>query len=349
MIKGLRTDIYSLNQEELYDYIIDFLEENKIKYNEHDGNIWGINYTDKVCFVSHLDTVAKDDDEYHKPAFLNDGVLFKINAILGADDRAGVNIILNHIKDVNFVFTRDEEIGRRGASSLYSNKSFKEDMKKVVGFIELDRRNGNDIIGALHGYCNKDFHDAVANALGGGVDARGAFTDIDEFMYDKPCVNISVGYYNAHSAEEYLDIKEWSRVNDSIPELNKISGEFKPVVKKTYTYTKYGNYRNTNNIYDQYFLYDYSTIKEWQGEYIMRDIKTTNLVRKAMGLPDIDINSTEDITGISKSSSIYMQCAICGEKINIGDIYAIDKDYYYHQDCYDEEMKAIGGKDEKVL
>lgn len=227
-------ELFTMTQEEKIQYIIDYLDKNNISYKiDENGNIWGINFPDRVCFVSHMDTVAYDDYECRKPVFECDGILFKINAVLGADDTAGNILMLNHIDKINFIFTTDEEVGCIGAKKLASNEEFLSDINVVSGFIELDRKGSNDIIGYTHGYCKKDFLNAIKSVLPDYNDVKGVLTDIDKFIHIKPGVNLSVGYYNAHSTSECLDLNVFYELDDKIEALANISGTYEPIPKKS--------------------------------------------------------------------------------------------------------------------
>lgn len=248
----INLNLYNKTQDELSDYIEQILVDKGIPYNiDTYGNIWSIRFDNKACFVSHMDTVAGDDIEQRKPAFIVDGILFKINAVLGADDRAGINLILNHIENINFIFTRDEEIGCLGAKELASNIIFLEDIEKISGFIELDRKGISDVLGAVHGYCDVDFAGEVLKVLPEHKDASGILTDIDKFIHLKPGVNISVGYYNAHSSKEYLDVEYFEYINSKIIELSNIKGFYNlPPAKPT---KAYGNvWKNESYNYSRY-------------------------------------------------------------------------------------------------
>lgn len=234
-------EIYEMTQEELIDYIIDTLDKKGIQYKVFSDNIWSITHIGAPTFVAHMDTVAFTDSEYKMPVYEWNDILFKTNTILGADDRAGVNLILNHIEDINFIFTVDEESGRLGAKDLTRSIDFINDVDNTCGFIELDRKGDSDVLGAKHGYCRTDFVTEILEVLDGHTDAKGVYTDIDEFIKYKPGVNVSVGYYNAHSDSEYLDLKYWKELDDKIMELANIRGEFLLPEVKVYK-TKYPRY-----------------------------------------------------------------------------------------------------------
>lgn len=358
MTKEIIKEIYEMNQEELYDYIKKYLDDKGIKYVEFDGNIYSIRFKDKVAFVSHLDTVASGDLEYHKPVFEYCGVLFKRNAILGADDRAGVNIILNHCENINFILTRDEEIGRLGAKSLRENNDFVNAINEnnVIGFIEMDRRNNCDILGKKHGYCNEDFHKAIANILTDRTDEVGSVTDVDSFIDLRPAVNLSVGYHNPHSVNEFLDIEAWLSLNNKIGELNNISGEFSIPEKPQYTYTATGFGRNRQFLYSYpYNDYDdfgfsipdnrFCVINEYFMEAIKQDFKYSlehHVPSSRYNEPEEDI-TLKDYMNLIKKSVKYMECKECGLKIKENQRYHVINGEIYHDGCLEESEKMALG------
>lgn len=348
MTKEIMHNIYEMNQEELREYILGILKEKNIQHTVHDGNIYSFRFKDKVAFVSHMDTVAKSDEEYHKPVFECCGILFKRNAILGADDRAGINIILNHIDDINFVITRDEEIGRLGAISLKNNTEFVNAINEynIIGFIEMDRKNNKDILGKKHGYCNADFHDVIFNVLNDREDAVGSCTDIDSFIDIRPAVNLSCGYHSPHSSDEFLDIKSWLNLNNKIDELNSISGNFTIPEKKSkityYTgYTKNKKYNNYS-LYDYdygFYKVDYSELRTHQINSVEDDLHFSevewgkNIKNENYNYGEPDIVDTETIINLIKDSTMYCQCSVCGKTIAKNERYHVINGYFVHDKC----------------
>lgn len=273
----IRKEIFEMTQKELIVYIESELNKRGVEYKkDENGNIWSIRFNGKPAFVSHMDTVAKCDEEYKKKAFIVDNILFKVDAVLGGDDRAGVNLIINHLENINFILTTDEEIGCIGASELSRNEEFKNDIENICAFIEIDRKGNSDVIGALHGYCEKDFVDKVLEILPTHNDARGVLTDIDKFIHIKPGVNISAGYYNAHTTDEYLDIEYFNYLNSKIIELSNITGDFKlPKPRKAYSYTGRKN-RGTYLASNYYYGYgDINYVRCSECGAIVDDIECT--------------------------------------------------------------------------
>lgn len=246
-MKNINLKLYKLTQLELHDYIINILDSNGIEYKRHNGNIYSLRYSNKPCFVSHMDTV--NDGDMKKKLYVDKvkGHIYRQNGILGADDRAGVNIILNHINDINFIFTVDEEIGCLGIQDLVKNTNMLEEIehKNISCMIELDRAGNNDIIGAKHGYCQNDLSIELQRILN-YKDEYGVLTDIDFLCESIASVNLSVGYYNAHTKNEYLNIKEYDYINSKIKELNNVVGSFEVGSLQNYYKQYYSDFKDYN-------------------------------------------------------------------------------------------------------
>ena len=224
-------------------------------YSEGDGCIWNISYPGHPLFIAHMDTVKLCDDL--KPLRIRGNKIKRQGSALGADDRAGVNLIMNHHSKINWLFTRDEEIGRLGAEALAGNTDFIQDLIKVSCIVQLDCTGHKVVRGAKHGYCKQDLMTDLKKVIPDVKDSIGSYSDLDAFRYIVPGVNLSVGYYNQHTKREYLDITEYNYVNFIIDKLNEtLTGKYKVEPEKVYTYN-HGKYKNKKadkqaNYYDPY-------------------------------------------------------------------------------------------------
>jgi hypothetical protein len=130
------------------------------------------------------------------------------NRNIGADDKNGIWICLELIKrnpDINFIFSTCEEIGGNIASLLAIN-----DISEFPYCLVFDRKGSSDIIGTKNDYCSIEFESAIAG-LGKGFGykpAQGIFSDCNALSYYINCVNLSCGYYNAHTDKEYTVLSE---------------------------------------------------------------------------------------------------------------------------------------------
>lgn len=193
--------ILKKSQEELEETLINCLKD-KYKLLVGDGFIYGKG-TIPILLVAHMDTVHKNKpenifyDSEKKVLWSSEGV--------GGDDRCGVYTILKIISAKfrpHILFLEDEEIGCVGA------KKCVELMKKpdVKFMIELDRKGKEDCV--FYSCGNEEFIKYIESF--GFKKAYGSYTDICTLSdtWDIASVNLSVGYYNAHTLQEYINLLE---------------------------------------------------------------------------------------------------------------------------------------------
>lgn len=170
----------------------------------------------RVVFAAHLDTVGRQIHKV-KHVFTEGGRVVGSNGktILGADDKAGVAILLymyaNKIPGTYMLFV-GEEVGCIGSSELA------ETMQKgqYDAMISFDRAGYKDVIThqASGRTCSDAFGLALAtqlNAAQGGFNyapsPHGVYTDSNEFRGVIPeCTNVSVGYFKQHGNSETQDL-----------------------------------------------------------------------------------------------------------------------------------------------
>ncbi|MDR2172336.1 MAG: hypothetical protein LBP59_19500 [Planctomycetaceae bacterium] len=182
-----------------------------------------------VLLVAHADTVfkappkpsqiCKSETEWSAP-----------DIGLGADDRAGIYIASKIIEqlDCSLVITNYEETGAAGA------EHFANDCKDSYDFIiEFDRKNSNDAV--FYDCYNKEFQDAVLSQF--YDHAIGSLSDISIIapQLDIAAVNLSCGYYYAHSPDEILNLSE----------MQKAIVEGKKLIKRLLKTNKHFRYDNS--------------------------------------------------------------------------------------------------------
>jgi hypothetical protein len=174
----------------------------------------------RTIFASHLDTVSKNKSKINH---IYDGNFIKTDGttILGADDKAGVVIMLymieNKIPGLYYFFV-GEEVGCIGSKQVSSKLDIKNKYDRIISF---DRKDTNSIITyqSFTRCCSDEFADALAfelNLSGFSYkkDEYGVYTDSAEFTSVIPeCTNISVGYYNEHTVNEKLDINHLEKLS----------------------------------------------------------------------------------------------------------------------------------------
>jgi hypothetical protein len=166
----------------------------------------------KTVFASHLDTACKDQvDVQHRIQ----GNIIKTDgkSVLGADDKAGVTVLLYLIEKKIpglYYFFIGEEVGCIGSGNASNDELF----KKYDRIISFDRRGTDSIITHQSSLrcCSNGFAERLCGELNRSgfyfkIDETGVYTDSAEFTSVIPeCTNISVGYYKEHTHQEHQDI-----------------------------------------------------------------------------------------------------------------------------------------------
>jgi hypothetical protein len=176
-----------------------------------------------VMFTSHLDTATSALTEVNH---VFEGNIIKTDgkSILGADDKAGVTVMLYMIeKGVPglYYFFLGEEVGCVGSKKVAAvQKDNKiEGINKVISF---DRRGTTSVITYQSGQrCSSDkFGEALAKELNAAddtfkyeIDPTGVLTDSVQFIkIYAECTNISVGYKSEHTFSESQDIEHLEKL-----------------------------------------------------------------------------------------------------------------------------------------
>lgn len=186
-----------------------------------------------VLLVAHLDTVHA-----HLPhiIFYNKDILSSPNGI-GGDDRCGVYMIFEMIKKhkCSVLFCEDEEVGCVGAEKFIHTNLASDLIGKFNYIMEFDRRGKNDAV--FYDCDNKDFEAFITKEY--YKTDMGSFSDISTIAPYLECaaVNLSCGYYNAHTTKEYV---VWAEMEKSIEEASKIIARTKPEDKFEYVEALYG-------------------------------------------------------------------------------------------------------------
>ncbi|MDN3016072.1 M20/M25/M40 family metallo-hydrolase [Paenibacillus sp. BSR1-1] len=190
-------------------------------YVDRKGNLLAYKYCGDgptILLSAHMDTVeeiALDRD------ILEEGTILKSSkGILGADDRAGIAVILEllaNIQQTHFngtikiAFTVEEEIGCLGSQNI--DQDFLED---VDGAIVIDRRGERDIVTSfanIVSFCPVEYGQLFEKAgkLAGMEDWKmtpGGLSDAKVYAeLGIPSVNLSAGYYHEHTDLESLNYK----------------------------------------------------------------------------------------------------------------------------------------------
>jgi len=200
--------LFYFNQKQLFSFLLKELQKyyNNIEYMQ-DNYIYVVGNI-PILLVSHLDTVFTkkiSNIQFNK----KDRYYFSDNG-LGADDRAGVTMILNCLENgflPSILFCCDEEIGAIGANSFIKTND-KTVLKDINIIIELDRQGYNE-------YTTYTCDNPALNKYAESFELKkvsGTFSDIYDLcpFYEIGGINMSVGYCSQHTKKEKLYIDDYN-------------------------------------------------------------------------------------------------------------------------------------------
>ena len=191
------------SQEDLKIYVQDQLRNTHKYVKSGDGWVYAKGEI-PILLVAHLDTVHKELPQ--QIYYDQETETLSSPQGIGGDDRCGVYMILEIVKQYNccVLFCEDEEIGGVGAE-----KFIKEPFAASLVFnyiMEFDRKGSTDAV--FYDCDNPEFEDFITQDF--YTSAWGTFSDISTLAPYFKCaaVNLSCGYYEAHTTKEYIVIPE---------------------------------------------------------------------------------------------------------------------------------------------
>lgn len=200
-----------------------------------------------IMLVAHLDTVHKTPVR-HICKTQNGGILMSPQGI-GGDDRCGVYALVTVYEQSAvkpwLLFTCDEEVGGVGASAFCTRfqkgKLPKKELESLKMLVEIDRKGRND---AVYYDCdNPEFEEYITSK--GFETEWGSFSDISLLApaLGVAAVNLSSGYYNAHTQHEYIDRKHLNATVKKVVEI--VADTAKPDFPQyeyieSYRFSRYG-------------------------------------------------------------------------------------------------------------
>lgn len=205
-------DICRMTQPEVKAYMKKYLACRHYNVVDEDGFLYAKGEI-PVLLVAHMDTVHK----VQCTQIINENGKLSSPQGIGGDDRCGVFIIMNLVKELkcSVLLCEDEEKGTVGARK-FTNATYKfkdEDGEEaevkyidnldVNYMIEFDRKGNSDAV--FYSCGNNDFIDFVEDVSCFKF-ATGSFSDISVLMPAAKLsgVNLSSGYHNAHAVNEYV-------------------------------------------------------------------------------------------------------------------------------------------------
>lgn len=286
-------DICKMTQPEVKAYMKSYLVGHRYNVVDENGFLYAKGDI-PVLLVAHMDTVH----EVQCKTIINTNGKLSSPQGIGGDDRCGVFIIMNIVKELHcsVLLCEDEESGTVGARKFTNAKYMAVDEsgvevdKKYIEnldvnyMVEFDRRGNSDAV--FYSCDNKDFIDFVEDMTCFKC-ARGSFTDISVLMpaANLSGVNLSSGYYNAHTCAEYVIYDEMMDTIEAAKEMIKEPCEkpFEYVAKK-YDYSQY-NYQNYHSgMYQPVHYYPARNFLEEKSQY-----KDERLANIAMADTDLEL------------------------------------------------------------
>lgn len=196
--------------------------------------------SDRLLLVAHADTVW--DTSYQKTENADAGIVFEKGVFhgsnpkvgIGADDRAGCAMLWALRESGHSLLLLDgEEKGKIGARYLKeSNPGLFCEINRHRFMIELDTRGNELCLFNQVDYTEKFKNYILENLNLKEESANKGGCDLQVLCHNVCGVNIAVGYYNQHSASEFLRLEEWERAYAQLGEFLKKSHQRFPISKK---------------------------------------------------------------------------------------------------------------------
>jgi len=209
---------------------------------------------------------------------------------IGGDDRCGVYIILRILAETeirpSILFCEDEEIGCVG-SDKFACSEYCSELENLNFLLECDRRGNNDLV--FYNDDNRSFH-IWCEKTTGYKENYGSCSDISLLM--EVCgisgVNISVGYYDEHTINEYICAEDLELSYEKVKLLVESGMNLdKPFLFKQSTYNYYSDnywiedgdgyviyYKDNNEDFVCETVYGY-TKEECVGKFLMDHVNMT--------------------------------------------------------------------------
>lgn len=233
----------------LTEYTIPFGYESDIEHllpsgwkKDSVGNYYYQIGSSETLFTSHLDVAT---DEKVKINHVIKGNIIKTDGttILGGDNKAGCCVLFymiqNFVPGTYYFFLGEETAVHKDLphGSLLAIESNAEFFKKFKRAISFDRKEKGQLVTRQLGRncCSDDFADSLIrefekSGIEYSKDRTGYYTDVAFFGDLIPeIVNLSIGVYNEHTFNEYVDIKY---VEDVAKAAIKVNWEKLPTVRK---------------------------------------------------------------------------------------------------------------------
>ncbi len=165
---------------------------------------------------------------------------------LGADDKNGILICLECLAKydaIKVAFFVGEEVGCTGSSAC--DLTFFSDCRFII---EPDRRGSSDLITSMFcgDVCSDDFIKAIGAEKFGYKEDQGSITDVGtltERGVGISCLNLSCGYYEAHTDHEFTVLSELENCLLFVQHVIETCTDVYPFVYQPYSHGYLPHYR----------------------------------------------------------------------------------------------------------
>ena len=186
------------------------------------GNFILIKGVAPVMLVAHMDTVH--EQPVKDICVSVDGNIIMSPQGIGGDDRCGVFALVKIYQLAKIkpwlLFCCDEEVGGLGAKKFcitHSQHQLPNELDNLKFIIELDRKGKNDAV--YYRCANSNFEKYITSK--GFKTAQGSFSDISVIAPELrvAAVNLSCGYYAAHTRHEYINRSQLDAVIHTVVDI----------------------------------------------------------------------------------------------------------------------------------
>jgi len=219
-----------------------------------------------VLLTAHMDTVHSLPviDFYEYEDEKGNHIISSPQGI-GGDDRCGIYMILEIIKEhkCSVLFCEDEESGGIG-SSKFCKTDLIHELADLRYLIELDRANGKDAV--FYDCDNEEFIQFIEENTG-YKEAWGSFSDISTLApkCGVAAVNLSCGYYNAHTTKEEVNVEEMLNTIEVVKKLLTVECEQFEYIEAKHNYN-YGYGYGYGYNYGYKYSGGYSRYYDWDDD-----------------------------------------------------------------------------------
>lgn len=187
-----------------------------------------------VLLTAHMDTVHKSTVSNFYEQIIEGQHIISSPQGIGGDDRCGIYIILKIVEEYkcSVLFCEDEEIGGVG-SGKFCDTDLLYELNSLHYLIELDRAHANDAV--FYECDNPEFTEFIIKETG-FKECYGTFSDIS--IIAPQCgiaaVNLSCGYYYAHTVKEEVVVEEMLNTIEVVKRLLLVESKQYEYIERSY-------------------------------------------------------------------------------------------------------------------